>query len=288
MRFSLDSEYGTLREVLLCPPTHYEWLPTNAIAEQTLKSGTDKALLARAQGQYGEMVEALTSAGVTVRYLETEPHLKYQVYTRDSSQVTPWGPVMTQLYRPERRGEYAAILKFYQGEGDGFWRFATEGTVEGGDIHVIRPGLLVIGHSGVRTNEAGARQFAGWFAEQGWETLLYGFPEHFLHLDVIFCMVAEDLACACVEVLDEWFLDWLQARKIRLIPVSYRDAMQLGCNVLALGEGRVISPRHNLELNARMRAEGLTVLDPELDVFTRGGGGIHCMTMPLKRDSVAR
>jgi arginine deiminase len=35
-----------------------------------------------------------------------------------------------------------------------------------------------------------------------------------------------------------------------------------------------------------LRAEGITVLDPELDEFARGGGSVHCMTMPLLRDPV--
>jgi arginine deiminase len=35
-----------------------------------------------------------------------------------------------------------------------------------------------------------------------------------------------------------------------------------------------------------LRAEGVEVLDPELDEFARGGGSVHCMTMPLLRDSI--
>jgi arginine deiminase len=37
-----------------------------------------------------------------------------------------------------------------------------------------------------------------------------------------------------------------------------------------------------------LRAEGLTVLDPDLELFARGGGSVHCMTMPLDRDPTAR
>lgn len=282
MSWYLDSETGRLRDVLLCRPDHYRWIPTNAVARATLAAGRDLDLQA-VQAQYREMEDALDQAGVTRHYLEPEPHLPYQVYTRDSSQVTPWGPAVTALFRPQRRGEWSAVLRFYQ-ESGGTWKHCTDGTLEGGDIHVIRPGLLLIGHSGERTDEAGARQFARWFEEQGWETKLYPFDEHFLHLDVLFCMAAENLAVACVEVLDDAFLAWLQEKGIRLLPVPYKEAMQLGCNLLALGGERVISPRHNRSLNERLRAEGLTVLDPEMRVFTSGGGGVHCMTMPLRRD----
>jgi N-dimethylarginine dimethylaminohydrolase len=62
--------------------------------------------------------------------------------------------------------------------------------------------------------------------------------------------------------------------------------MAMSCNLLALGNDRVISPQHSTRLNAVLRAEGVTVLDPELDEFARGGGSVHCMTMPLLRDPV--
>jgi arginine deiminase len=283
MTWGFDSETGVLRDVLLCRPDYYTWLPLNSVARATLASTAELDLQA-AQRQYREMEHALEEAGTALHYLKPDPVLQYQVYTRDSSQMTPWGVVITQMFRPQRRGEYAAVTEFYQAKGIPVWKHATAGSVEGGDIHVIRPGLLLIGYSGERTSEEGARQFAGWFAEQGWETRLYPFPEHFLHLDVLFSMVSDRLALACVDVLDDDLLDWLKAKKIELVPVSYKDSMQLGCNVLALGNDRVVSPAHNKAINARLRAQGITVLDPEFSLFTKGGGGVHCMTMPLRRD----
>ncbi len=283
MRWRVDSETGRLRDVLLCPPAHYRWIDTNAVAHATLSSGAPADAERRA-AQYRELEHALRQADVALHHTTPEPHLPYQVYTRDSSQTTPWGPVLTTLAMPQRRGEYASLLDFH-GRHDGFWKYATAGTVEGGDIHIIRPGLLVLGHSGVRTNEAGAAQFAGWFAAHGWETRLVLFPEHFLHLDVLFCMATPRLAVACIEVLGEDFETYLGDRQIRVIHASYRDVMAMSCNLLALGNDRVISPAHSTRLNAMLRAEGVEVLDPELDEFARGGGSVHCMTMPLLRDA---
>lgn len=282
-RWRVDSETGRLREVLLCPPDHYAWQPTNTIARKTLDEGTKVPTRTDLVAQYDGLVAALENAGVVCRYSQTEAHLPYQVYTRDSSQVTPWGPVITQLFRPQRRGEYASVIDFY-GQADGVWRYSTRGTLEGGDIHIIRPGLLLVGHSGERTDAAGARQFADWFEAEGWEVRLQPFPEHFLHLDVLFSMVTPSLALACREVLDDDLLGWLEARQIRVIPVSYKDAMTMACNVLALGDDRVISAAHATAANAAMKAEGIEVIELSLDLFTRGGGGVHCMTMPLLRD----
>lgn len=280
----VTSETGRLLDVLLCRPDHYAWQATNSIARATLEAGRAFDRKA-AEACYGELEAALDEAGVRRHYLTPEPHLPYQIYTRDSSQTTPWGPVMTQLFRPQRRGEYASVLKFYQAQG-GFWNYSTIGTLEGGDIHVIRPGLLLIGWSGERTDEAGARQFARWFEAEGWDVRIEHFPEHFLHLDVIFCMANERLAVGCVEVLGDDLVAWLRDRQIEVIPVSYRDTMEMGCNILALGGDRVISPRHSSRLNADLRANGLQVIDPDLKLFALGGGSIHCMTMPLARDPI--
>ncbi len=279
MTWRVDSETGRLRDVLLCKPENYHWIDTNAVAHATLSSGAP-ADPARRAAQYGELEAALAQAGVGLHYTVPEPHLPYQVYTRDSSQTTPWGPVLTQLAMKQRRGEYASLIHFH-GQ---FYKYMTAGTVEGGDIHIVRPGLLVIGHSGVRTNLQGAEQFAGLFREQGWEVKLIPFAEHFLHLDVLFCMAAPSLAVACIDVLGEAFEAFLRDRQIRTIRASYAEVMAMSCNLLALGDGRVISPAHSVRLNAALRAEGVEVLDPELDEFARGGGSVHCMTMPLLRD----
>lgn len=284
--WTVCSETGTLRDVLLCTPDHYDWYPLNAIARASLATG-DRPNIQAIRREYREFEDALAEADVVRHYLTPEPHLGYQVYTRDSSQMTPWGPMLTQMFMPMRRGEYAAALAFYQGLGAPFWRYATSGTIEGGDIAIIRPGLLAIGYTGTRTNREGASQCAAWFADQGWDCCLVPLDEHFLHLDVVFSMVADGLAVVMRDALDERFLAWLGRHRIRLIEASYSEAMELSCNVLALGRDRVLSAGHSTRLNAALRAEGLTVLDPDIRLLTRGGGGAHCMTMPLRRDPIS-
>jgi N-dimethylarginine dimethylaminohydrolase len=283
-RWTVASETAHLREVLVCPPDHYRWLPTNTIARRTLAESRQMPTRHHLMAQHAELVAAMEEAGVRVHRLRPEPHLPYMVYTRDSVVVTHRGPVLCQLERPQRRGEYAGLIDFHAAHDSAFWQKSSTGTLEGGDIHIIRPGLAAIGHSGGRTDEAGAEQLAGWLRAEGWEVRVEPFDEHFLHLDVLFCMAAPGLAVACVDVLDPEFIAWLKDHGIRCIPVSYRDVMNLGCNILALGEGRVVSARGSTALNAALRAEGLVVLDPELSLFTLGGGGPHCLTCPLSRE----
>lgn len=278
--WTVASETGALTDVLVCPPDHYRWIPTNAIARRTLAAAQQPSGMALA-AQHAELVDALRQGGARVHVLPPEPHLPYMVYTRDSAVVTPWGAVLCQLERPQRRGEYAGVADFHAGR---FWRKSSAGTLEGGDIHILKPGVAVVGASGGRTDFAGAEQFAGWLRADGWEVRIEPFDEHFLHLDVLFCLAAPGLAVACLDVLDPGFVAWLAGHGIRCIDVPYRDAMALGCNILALGHGRVVSARGSAVLNAALRAEGLIVLDPDLSLFAAGGGGPHCLTCPLRRE----
>jgi N-dimethylarginine dimethylaminohydrolase len=280
-----SSEFGVLRDVLLGPPDHFRWLPTSSISRATLASGAvfDHDLALR---QHAEMVDAYRSAGVRVHLLEPDPALPYQVFARDSSVMTPWGAIVTQMAQWWRRGEYAPVIRFYQESGIPIYRMVTAGSFEGGDFDVIEPGCVVIGYSGERTQEQAARQVAGWLEGEGWEVRLQPIAEHYVHIDLMLCMLAPKLAAVCVDAIDESLLAWLEGKGIEVVPVSYRDTMRLGCNVVALGADRVLSSAASTDLNARLRALGFTVYDPDLSMFTLGGGGPHCLCQPLRRDPV--
>lgn len=280
MSWAVASETGVLRDVLLCRPDHYRWLPINAVAEHTLLSDTAFDAGA-ARAQYEGFVRVLEAEGITCHFLTPDPHLPYQVYTRDSSVAGPYGPILTQLHMADRRGEVGEIVRFY---GGGFWHDATAGALEGGDIHFIRPGQAVIGYSGVRTVRRAAEQLAHRLTEHGTVVRLQPFAAHFLHLDVLFCMVTDTLAVACTEVLGDDFAAWLRGLGIEWVEATYREVMQMSCNLFSLGGGRVISPAHSTRVNAALRERGVIVLDPPMDLLSRGGGSVHCLTMPLRRD----
>ena len=190
--WSVDSETGRLTDALVCAPDHYRWIAANAVARRTLAAG-GQADLRGVQAQHRELVAALEGGGVRVHRVPPEPHLPYMADTRDSVVVTHRGPVLWQLERPQRRGEYAHLLAWHEANGGRFWRMSSAGTLEGGDVHIVRPGLAVVGASGGRTDLAGAEQFAGWLRAEGWEVRVEPFDEHFLHLDVLFCMAAPGL-----------------------------------------------------------------------------------------------
>jgi N-dimethylarginine dimethylaminohydrolase len=286
-RWGVDSEYGTLRDVLVGPIDHFSWRAGNAVAERSERIGLHFDF-AVARAQYGEMLDAYTQADVTVHVLAAAADLPYQIFARDSSVMTPWGAVIMQLQKPYRRGEYAACLRFYHDAGIPIYDLITAGNVEGGDFMVLQPGVAACGYSGERSIEPAVRQLQSWFESEGWEMHTYAFDSHFLHLDVQMGMLAEGLAAVCVEAVEPELLDWLHSKRIRTIPIAYADAMQLGTNVVALGNERVLVPASSKNLIAACRAEGLTVYDPDVSMIGNGGGAVHCMCQALKRDHVGR
>ena len=55
-------------------------------------------------------------------------------------------------------------------------------------------------------------------------------------------------------------------------------------NLVALGNERILSMASSKDLNERLRAMGFTVHDPDMSMFTLGGGGVHCLSQALHRD----
>ena len=96
-------------------------------------------------------------------------------------------------------------------------------------------------------------------------------------------MVDDNLALACVDVLHDDLLRVLETEGVELVPVTYKEARRLGCNLLALGNRRVIASARNRRVVAELRRRGVHVDTVDVSQFERCGGGIHCLTMPVAR-----
>ena len=283
MNWGADSETGRLTDVLICPPDNFRWLPTSAISRETLDSGRRFDPEA-ARAQHAELVSVYERAGVRCHHLESDPALPYQVFARDSSVMTPWGALVTQLKQWWRRGEYAAVIRFYEAAEIPIWRMVTAGALEGGDVIVIEPGLALIGTGEERTENPAAHQLAAWFEAEGWEARVEPIPGVFVHADVLVAIVAPKLAALCTEVVSGGLVNWFGSHGFEILDVPAAEAFHLGVNAISLGEDRVLSGAGATSLNEQMRARGLELLTPDLSTFTLGGGGAHCLGQALRRE----
>ncbi len=280
-----DCEYGVLRDVLLGPAQHYEWLKTSSVSKKSIRRRyTFDAQTAVAQ--HSEMVSAYESAGVKCHILEPDEALPYQIFARDSSVMTPYGAIITNMANWWRRGENFRAIQTYEKLGIPIYDYVTAGTFEGGDFNVIEPGTVLIGWEGDegRSQLSAAEQLRDWFEAEGWEVMLADIDPFYVHIDLMVVMLAPKLAAVCLESTDSKVIDWLKSKQIEIIPVPFKDTLDLGCNVVALGNDRVLLPRHSHTLKERAIAHGLEVFDPDVSMITPGGGGVHCMCQALRRD----
>ena len=284
----LKSETGPLLDVLLGPADTFRWLgPENAefssLVRDSLRRGRvyDHALAGR---QHAEMVHAYQQAGTRCHFLPVDEGTPMQVYARDSSFMTPYGAVICQLANPRRRGEYAPALRFYLENNVPIYDMVSMGNFEGGDFNIIRPGVALVGYTDHRSEGVAARQVAQWFIDEGWEIKFAPIDPFYVHIDLMVCMLTENCAAVCLETTDDDIVDWLKQQKIEIVPATFEETMALGCNVVALGNDKVLSTLLAKDLNQKMRAIGLEVYDPDMTMFTWAGGGVHCMCQPLRRD----
>ena len=282
-----NSEYGVLKDVLLGPVENYKWLKTSSVSKKTIRRNVEYNL-DTAKKQYQEMISAYSSAGVKVHKHEPDPELPYQIFARDSSIMTPFGAIITNMAQWWRRGENYRAIETYNKLGIPIYDFITAGHFEGGDFNVIEPGCVLIGWEGEegRSHLRAAQQLKQWFEKEKWEVFITDIDPYYVHIDLMVVMLAEKLAAVCLDCTDPNIVTWLKNKKIKIISVPFQETIELGCNVVALGKDRVLLPEASKTLKANLKAEGFEIFDPNLSMITQGGGGVHCMCQSLRREPV--
>lgn len=284
--WGVTAQTGVLTDVLLGKPDHFRWVPLNSISavnqanQERMGYCFDKQ---KAMRQHRQMVEAYEANGVRVHYVEADEGLPSSVFTRDSSFMTPWGAVITSIQTPPRRRDYAVASEFYRNADIPIWKWVTAGHFEGGDFVIAKPGVALLGWSGDRSTKEGAEQVEGWLREKGWEAFVVPIPPQFVHMDAVVVMLEENLALVCEDALPSYAIDWLDQQGIERIIVPYADCVKLGGNVVSLGDKRVLSMSHNVNVNRMLKERGFAVTAIDYEMFALGGGGVHCSCHELRR-----
>lgn len=277
----VEGEADRLTDVALSIPSYLSAVPCCSVTRENLTNGFE-VNVDRALEQHRALAAVLAGVGVRCHFIEPGPHAPDMCFVRDVCVGTPWGLMVLRPALPHRAIEGDLLLDFARDWGS--TRKINEGAIEGGDVCIARPGLLIIGISGERTNRAGANAFAEPFVEAGWTVVTCPLDPHFLHLDTVFCMLDGSTALACIDVLDDGFLAEMARQGIELLPVTYKESRKLACNVLSLGHRRIVASTVAPRVSASMRAAGFAVTELDISELSACGGGIHCLTLPLKRE----
>ena len=243
--------------------------------------------LAEMQAQHDTYADILREEGAEVVYVDkAAPGKMKQVYTRDSVIAVKGGAIVTRLGPPIRRGEELPVTRTLAALGMPILRtISGTGLLEGGSFAWIRPDLAVVGLSS-RVDAEGARQLAEVLATQGVELLIVELTGYRLHIDGLFVMVDSGTAFVNPTIPPFWFLEKLKSLGIHVIEVCHEDQNWV-INCLAVRPGRVLMSTGLSERTAeKFDKAGISVRFVDYDKVALGGGGLHCSTAPLIRDSL--
>lgn len=293
-KFNGHSMTGELLRVMVCPPENAGWdVPEKAAAWQEL--GFQHAPnFPTARRQHEILCRLLSESGAEVVHLPAIESLTLDaVYAHDASLATDHGLVLMNPGKNNRVPEAQAHASFCVQMGiPVFGEIKLPGTSESGDIVWLDSRTLLVG-DGYRTNKAGIEQLRSLLAskdsaknvEVRSAPLPYGpGPSACLHLMSLMSMLDEQTILVDLPYLAVESVELLKAREFRLIEIESSERDSLACNVLSLGQKRLIALEENSKTNQRMRDAGFDVRTfSGSEMCINGAGGPTCLTRPLQR-----
>ena len=288
--FNGHSMTGELLRVMVCPPENAGWDDAEKIAAWRELGFQHAPDLAAAQTQHATLCRLLRESGAEVVTLPATESLTLDaVYAHDASLATDDGLVLMNPGKKNRVAEAQAHASFCGQLGIPLLgEIKLPGTAESGDIVWLDARTLLVGN-GYRTNQAGIEQMRVLLSAEKIEVLSaplpYGTgPSACLHLMSLMSMVDERTILVDLPWLAVETVELLKARGFRLIEIEYSERETLACNVLAVGNKRLIALAGNVKTNQRMRDAGFDVRTfPASEICINGAGGPTCLTRPLLR-----
>lgn len=236
------------------------------------------------------------------------------VYTRDQQVTTCKGLVMGRL-RSEQRQREVQLMKFCFNKlglpvvGE----IVAPGYLEGGDFFPMGKTLALVG-IGLRSNFEACQQLMDQdlLGADRLGVVRDDFDKHQdrMHLDCVFSVLGDNV-CIMLETImgensptrrlvDEYvrdktgkyrllradieFSEYMENEGFHIIPISAEDQLQYACNVLNLGDGRVISV-HAKSARQMIRSGefkgDIQVID--FSSITSMYGSVHCASQVVKR-----
>jgi N-dimethylarginine dimethylaminohydrolase len=289
--FNGHSMVGRLHRVAVCSPRTAGWNQPERAARWRDLGFHHAPNFAQAQAQHDALCRELVGAGAEVIELPPAPNLSLDaVYAHDASFTTDFGLIVMRPGKPNRVPEGRHQASFFASSLaiPTLAEIVAPGTTEAGDMVWLDPKILLIGRS-YRTNAAGILQIRDLLAPKGVEVLSVPLPHGFgpstcLHLMSLMSMLDDrtllvDLAWLAVETVE-----LLQSRAFHLIEIDSSERGTLACNVLALGDKRLLALEENRKTNERLRRAGFDIRTfSGTELCINGGGGPTCLTRPLLR-----
>jgi len=284
------SMVGALKRVLVCSPRTACWHQPERVARWRELGFMHQPDFALAQTQHEALCRELQACGAEVEDIPPAMELSLDaVYAHDASLPTDFGLILmrpgktNRLPEGKHHGSFCQILGIPM-----LAKITSPATAEAGDMVWLDAKTLLIGH-GYRTNAQGIQQIRALLGPKGVEVLSAPLPHASgpstcLHLMSLMSLLDEKTVLVDLPWLAVETIELLRARGYQFVEIDYSERETLACNVLSLGEKRLLALEENAKTNLKLREAGFTVRTfPGSALCINGGGGPTCLTRPLFR-----
>jgi arginine deiminase len=284
-RCGMDSEWRTLKSVLLHPPGRELDAAQDDPEAHLLREAPDPE---GCQAEHEALAQAYRDEGVAV-HLVAPPSLPppNQMFVADLMVMTPEGAIVGRPASEVRAGEERWVGRALGMLGIPILRSVRgEGAFEGADLMWVDPGRALLAR-GLRTNDQGAAQVRATLEELGVEVVETVLPAGTMHLMGQLRIVDRDLAVAWPGRFPAEAAASLEERGIRVVPVpdeALPEALEsFGLNFVVLGPRRILMPAGNPRSQAFYEELGIRCRTVEVEEIGKAAGSIGCLTGVLER-----
>ncbi|MDP8003009.1 MAG: dimethylarginine dimethylaminohydrolase family protein [Caldisphaera sp.] len=287
----LDSEVGKLREVMMHVPGKELELVNDKNYNKYLFSAPniDKEEFKK---EIIDLIDLYKKEGVKVNLVQGLEDKPNAVYSRDSFLMTPKGAIISNFKYDVRKGEELEyekalrelnynIIKKMQGVE----------IFEGGNALILNSETALVG-IGERNNKNGVEAFVSLMQSMGFKNILeIQTPMSKIHIDEYVSQVNEDTIITIRQLFPWDIADQLRKLGFNIITVEYGDVSsdlkaRLCLNSVALAPNKIVIGEGCNTVRKILEDNAVDVILNKIDEVVKGGGGIHCVTGQLKRDSI--
>ncbi len=271
----ITDEFSALQSVVVClgdqVPLADEYETDDPQETKWGWKSWDKSLLL---DQQKEFFDRLSQYDVELIFLETEPGMDWQMYTRDTGFVVD----DTLFYADTRtlKARHGEIEKLQEALTDrGTAMQAIESKIEGGDV-LVHDGGCFIGISN-RTTEAAVNEMRNYT-----DVRSFYLGDDIMHLDTRLTLLPDNYALVNLESFQEEDQKFLQ-NIFNTIPVTTQEAENLGTNVFVVNPETIFVEEKQVHIQDELRQAGFKVEVVPYSEPIALGGSFRCTTLPLVR-----
>jgi dimethylargininase len=245
--------------------------PAENFADGLTSADLGKPDFAKTLEQHARYCQALERCGLKLTRLEPDARYPDSTFVEDTAVLTEHGAILTHPGAPSREGEVDAIAGAVRQFYSRVQTITAPGTLDGGDI--CEAGAHFFIGVSARTNAEGARQLAGFLAQEGFTSStvdIHGVPG-ILHLKSGIAYLGDNRL-----VLIDALAERPEFRGYEVVRVAPRENYAANCVRV---NDYVLMATGYPGLEAAVRGMGYRALALDMSEYQKMDGGLSCLSL---------